>query len=329
MNIAWLLIFGLSAASGWQTWWENLHLFSSPASNYWQGYIEGELIWLSPLTVSGQLKQVNVKQGQSVQAGELLFSVVDENEQLNMQQADAKLRAAQAKLADAKKGQRPLELAEIQARIAQTEADLAFALTELKRSETLYKKQMIQQEIVDSQASTVQKNRSRLAELQAQLQVAQLGGRVDALQALQAEVETAQKAVEQAQWRLTQTQVNAPQTGKIVEVVHYTGEWVNAGSPVLALLPPQQLKLRFFVPESALGSLQTGRSVQFECDSCAKNLVATISYISPKAEYTPPVIYSQQTRTKLVYMIEARPAPAIAEKLNVGQPVSVWLPSAE
>ena len=103
------------------------------------------------------------------------------------------------------------------------------------------------------------------------------------------------------------------------------GEWVPAGAPVVTLLPPANVKVRFFVPESRLGSVKVGGRVAIACSGCEANLGATISYVSSQAEYTPPVIYSNDNRTRLVFMVEARPAPEQAAKLHPGQPVDVSL----
>jgi HlyD family secretion protein len=103
------------------------------------------------------------------------------------------------------------------------------------------------------------------------------------------------------------------------------GEWVAAGDPVVRMLPPENIKVRFFVPQPVLGSLTIGGKVSLHCDGCAADLPATITFVSPQAEYTPPVIYSNETRSKLIFMIEAHPSPADALKLHPGQPIAVRL----
>jgi HlyD family secretion protein len=95
---------------------------------------------------------------------------------------------------------------------------------------------------------------------------------------------------------------------------------------VVQLLPPANVKIRLFVPEPRLGSVRIGDEVQVRCDACARGLTAAISFISPDAEYTPPVIYSREMRAKLVYLVEARPREPGA--LRPGQPVDVILPPA-
>lgn len=117
----------------------------------------------------------------------------------------------------------------------------------------------------------------------------------------------------------------APRAGLVYDTLYREGEWIAAGSPVVRLLPPQNIKVRFFVPEAVVGGLAPGRAVSLHCDGCAADVPAAISFISSESEYTPPVIYSNETRVKLVYMIEARPSPGDAPKLHPGQPLEVRL----
>jgi len=100
---------------------------------------------------------------------------------------------------------------------------------------------------------------------------------------------------------------------------------VPAGAPVASLLPPENIKVRFYVAETELGAVQVGQQVTLRCDGCPAPIAARIGFISPKAEFTPPVIYSRERRANLVYLIEARPAPADAPRLHPGQPVEVAL----
>ena len=130
----------------------------------------------------------------------------------------------------------------------------------------------------------------------------------------------------QAEWRLDQMSQAAPQAALVVDTLYRLGEWVIAGAPVVSLLPPENIKVRFFVPEPRLGAIGIGDEVHISCDACAAGLTAAISYISQDAEYTPPVIYSREMRAKLVYLVEARPRQPTA--LRPRQPVDVALAPA-
>ena len=115
------------------------------------------------------------------------------------------------------------------------------------------------------------------------------------------------------------------QGGLIVDTMYREGEWVPPGSPVVRMLPPANIKVRFFIPESAIAGLKAGRAVTLSCDGCEATVPAKVSWISNEPEFTPPVIYSNDTRAKLVFMAEARPDAADATKLHPGQPVTVTL----
>jgi len=148
-------------------------------------------------------------------------------------------------------------------------------------------------------------------------------GRAMQILAQRAAVAAAQSALAQAQWRLDQRHVAAAAGGRIADVLARPGETVAAGAPVISLLPPGNIFVRFFVAEAEIAAFHRGELVALACDGCRAGLAATVSYISPQAEYTPPVIYSEESRSKLVFLVEARPPAEQAPLLNPGQPVEV------
>jgi HlyD family secretion protein len=127
----------------------------------------------------------------------------------------------------------------------------------------------------------------------------------------------------QAQWNYDQKRQSAPEAGFVYDTLYRQGEWVAAGKPVVVLLPPQNIKVRAFVPETRIGTIHYGDIVRVTVDGVRDPFVGKVSYISPHAEYTPPVIYSRESRQKLVFMVEAVFDPAISAKLHPGQPVDV------
>jgi HlyD family secretion protein len=304
--------------------WLQIHPTATPETISFQGYIEGELLYIAA-PLAGNLTTLAVQRGITVDKGTALFTLDSEPEATAIQEAQARLHNAQARLKDLQKGQRPLEIQAIVAQQKQAVADLELAQLEQTRYETLFSQKVIQKEILDNARTTTQRNQARLEEINTKLQIAQLAAREDLISAAKAEVATAQANLAKQQWWLKQKQVTAPQTGQIVDTFYYQGEWVPAGSPVLALLPPERVKVRFFVPESLLATVQLGQPVRLHCDGCTQNLIATINYLAAQAEYTPPVIYSRESRAKLVYQVEATLAPEIAVKLHPGQPVEVQL----
>ena len=136
-------------------------------------------------------------------------------------------------------------------------------------------------------------------------------------------VDSLEAALRQAQWRLDQHSVASPAAGVIADVLARPGETLAAGAPVVSLLPPENIFVRFFIPERELSRAHVGEKVMFRCDGCMDDLSGTISFIAPQAEYTPPFIYSESTRGKFVFLAEARPPKAQAALLNPGQPVTV------
>jgi HlyD family secretion protein len=145
---------------------------------------------------------------------------------------------------------------------------------------------------------------------------ANLDAAVSALRVAEARVVTSET-------RLARRQGFAPVAGTIQQIYFREGEMVPEKRPVLSIMPPGNLKLRFFVPETELPKLAIGDEVKVTCDNCSPDLTAKIYFIATSAEYTPPVIYSLDERNKLVYLIQARPARPDA--LRVGQPVSIYL----
>lgn len=138
-----------------------------------------------------------------------------------------------------------------------------------------------------------------------------------------AAVDAQKAALAKAQWSLDQKQQFAPADAQVHDTLYRQGEFVAAGNPVVILLPPANLKVRFFVPQASLPQIKTGETVSVSFDGGKRAYAATINYISTKSEFTPPVIYNRENRAKLVYMIEAKFAPADAAELRPGQPVDV------
>lgn len=290
----------------------------------YSGYVEGEYVRVaSPF--AGQLAALQVKRGDQVVAGAPLFALEENNEKAAREEAQARVRRAQAQLANLQKGQRPPELDAIRAQLAQAEASLKLSNSELKRTEELLAAGFISPAKLDEARAGQQRDRARVRQLQADLTVAQQAGRPDEIAAAASEAKAAQQTLAQADWRMQQKSQQAPQAALVADTLYQQGEWVPAGSPVVSLLPPGNVKVRFFVPETTLATLRIGQQVRVTCDGCAAPLAATISFIAPQAEYTPPVIYSKENRAKLVFLVEARPAPADAANLHPGQPVELQL----
>ncbi len=133
------------------------------------------------------------------------------------------------------------------------------------------------------------------------------------------------RGLEQADWRFVQKEQSSPATGLVYDTYFRPGEWVAAGAPVLSLLPPEYMKVRFFVPERDLGKLQIGQALAIRMDGLERPLAGKVSFVSPRAEYTLPIIYSRENREKLVYLVEGSLDENNARKLHSGAPVEVDL----
>ncbi|SMG52781.1 HlyD family secretion protein [Paraburkholderia susongensis] len=297
---------------------------SRQPANTWQGYVEGEFLYLAS-SQAGQLTQLTVSRGQTVTENTPLFALEAQNETEAVAQASEQLRAARAQLADLATGKRPPEVDVTRAQLVQAEADAARAATQYSRDEQQLRAGGIPQSQLDDSRANALSTAARVRELQNQVAVARLPGRIEQIRAQQAQVDAAQAQLGQAQWKLDQKSVRAPHGGLVFDTMYRSGEWVPAGSPVVRMLPPENVKVRFFVPEAVVGSLAPGRHVSIHCDGCAADVPAVLSFISDQAEYTPPVIYSNESRSKLVFMVEAKPQTADAPKLRPGQPVTVTL----
>jgi HlyD family secretion protein len=138
-----------------------------------------------------------------------------------------------------------------------------------------------------------------------------------------AQVESLNDALAKLRWSFDQKQQFAPTNAFVQDTLYRQGEWVAAGNPVVVLLPPENLKARFFVPQEMLPQIKTGENVSVTFDGATKNYSATVNYISTQAEFTPPVLYNRENRAKLIFMIEAKFSPADAAELRPGQPVDV------
>ncbi len=305
------------AGAGW--WWTT----RVPPAVEWQGYAEADFIKVGP-TQQGLLTSLYVARGSKVAAGAPLFDQDDTNDRASRDQAGRQLKQAEEQLANLGAGGKPTEIQQAQANLADAYAARDKLEIDLKRNEELVKTGGVSRQFVEDQRADL---RSALAKVQGlEAALAQLRapmGREGEIKAQQQLVESLHAAVAMAQWRVDQRHVTAPVAGTVADVLARPGETIPAGGPVVSLLPPENIFVRFFVPESRIAEVHGGDNVALLCDRCPADLAATISFISPQAEYTPPVIYSEASRAKLVYLVEARPPREQAVLINPGQPMAV------
>jgi len=248
----------------------------------WLGYVEGEDAFIAA-PQAGWVARLAVKRGDAVKAGDLLFTLDDTNQASARDQANAAIAVAQGQLAAAK-------------------ANLVLTQKELARQAAL----------LAAQAGTKQAyDVAKAAYDSAAAQVAQI----------EAQIAQARASLTGAAYQLSERDVIARTTGRVEDVYFRTGEYAPAMTPVVSVLPPENIYVRFFVPEGEFAHVRLGQRVAISCDGCAQNIVAMITFIAQQEEFTPPVIFSIGSREKLVFKLEARAPGGL--RLNPGQPVDV------
>ena len=294
-----------------------------PASRGYQGWVEGDFLFIGP-EESGRVTELVVAEGREVKAGDFLFAVDSAVQIAETEAAKAALDQAKARLARLEAAQqRPEEVAVLEASRSQARAAVEFSTAEIARVRPLVEKGVSTRQQLDQAQANYDRDRALLENITRQIEVAHLSGRREDIDAARFAVEGAQAALANAQARQARTRVFAQVAGRIAEVYYRQGEVAPQGRPVVSVLPPANVKLRFFVPQSVLPRVSINGPVSVACDGCASGLTGRVSFISQQAEFTPLVIYSLEERQKLVYKIEARPdQPGL---LRVGQPVSVEL----
>jgi len=286
------------------------------------GYAEGEYVYVAA-PEGGWVTGVPVKRGMQVKVGDLLFTLDADAQMAQREQAAAQLAQAQSQLANARKGLRPDEIAALQASLGQAKANLKLADADLERAKDLRTRGFVAQSVLDAKQAQRDVAAQQVKQIESNLALGRKGARPDEIAAAQASANAAKAALERADYALSQRRIVSKVAARVEDTLRRAGEYAAPGSAVVQLLPPQNVKVRFFVPEQARAKLAVGTAVAMRCDGCAANLKARVTFIASDAEFTPPVIYSVGSREKLVWMVEAVPEGAV---LSPGQPVDVTLP---
>ena len=292
-----------------------------PGQFNYLGYVEGETT-LVGAPQAGRLVSVDAVKGREVKQGAVLFSLDPAQLSAEVARAEAAVTTAKATRDNLLTGKRPQEIEIFRAQIAQAEASLVLAQKELQRASTLASTGTAAQSRLDQAQEQVKLYEQRLVELKASEQVASLPARSSEIEAAASRVTEAEAQLAQAKERLSDLSPVAPAGATVDDVFFKPGEWVAAGQPVVSLLKPSDVTLRFFVPETVVALAQPGRGIRFSCDGCDGVKSAVISHVASQPEYTPPVIYSESARAKLVYLVEATPEAADPQ-LRPGLPIEV------
>jgi HlyD family secretion protein len=271
------------------------------------------------------MENLAVERGQEIEKGALLFELEETSERAARDEALRRVDQARAELQDAKAGQRPSEIQTLEAQLGEMRAALVLADIELERQQKLLATNVASKRDLDIARAQHDENTQRVAQLEATLVTAKLGSREDQIRAAEQNLLAQQAALQAAEWNLSQKKQFAQQAALVSDTLYRPGDWVEAAKPVVVLLPPGNVKVRVFVSQELVGRVQIGSAADVLVDGVEKPFAAKVTYISPRAEFTPPVIFSQSMREKFAFLVELSVDPETARKLHPGQPVDVRL----
>ncbi|PSJ59049.1 HlyD family secretion protein [Kumtagia ephedrae] len=291
------------------------------------GYVEGEFVLLAPIEVA-EVEEVLVRRGDRVSPGNPVATLEKGDAKIAVAQADAALDQARAQLANLRLGRRQEEIDVLQAAIVSAEAQATEAKRVLARLADLLERGIATKADYDRAATNVETADAEVGQAKANLSVARLPARPEEIEAAEHQVKQAEAALDQANWRLGKRDIRAPSPGRVDDIIRTPGDVAGPSAPVISMLPDGAVKLKVYIPEASFSSVAIGSRLSVRCDGCPDDLTARVSYVSPDPEFTPPVIYSLETRQKLVYLVEARPEDG-ATMLQPGQIVDVDLANSE
>lgn len=290
--------------------------------NVFTGYVEAEFVTVSA-PASGWIEQQNVDYGQAVSPGSVLVQFDQALQQYQLDQSIANVASVSAQLEDAQHGARDEELAVLKSQLQEQQFNIDEAKLELERTAALRKRELATQADYDKAMLNLKALEAAAQVTSHQIEVQMLAGRPDYLESLRQQVKAAKSAEQQALWALNERQIQSRNHGVIKEIYARTGEYVTQGQPILLLQLQDTAKVRFYVSQQQLDTLSLGTNVSVHQDGLDRALKATVTYIASRAEFTPPVLYSEQSRQSLVFLVEARFEESAA--LHPGQPVDVTL----
>jgi len=290
------------------------------------GYIEADLTSIAS-PVAGSVATMDVKEGQIVGEGDKLYLLESQRERAQLAEAEARKAQAKSQALNISTGATQAELDTIRARLRSAKAQWAQAQTQLEKTEALVKKGFVTDSQLDVDRTNVQLAYEQVQEARASLRAAQQGGRSEEQEAALAQTEAAQAGVEQVRWLLQQKQISAPIAGVVQEIFIRQGEFAQSGMTVLTLLRQDSLRVRFFVPTALRPAFLTGGKFQVMVSGCDKPVMAQVTRVSSRPEYTNPLMFGPTMRERLSFLTEGRIEMTAACSVPPGTPVGVIIPA--
>lgn len=306
--------------------WPGEMLEGTAGSNgTYYGYVEADYKYIAPAH-GGTLAEVAVREGQLVGAGALLFRQSSVKEQADLAAAMARANRLRARLDDSLTGQRPEEIAVIADTLSRAQADLDLAISNFKRTKSLVERGVISNAQYDKDQSNLDNANARLREIKAQMVVAQMPARPKQVRANEQELKAAEADADKARALLRETTTFALEDAVVERVFFDPGEQIGPSQPVVSLLTAGQMKAKFFVPQNKRSKFGLGTKLSVSCDGCVQDVLANVSRLAAEPEFAPPVIYSRDERSRMVFMVEARITlddDGNTGGLQPGQPITV------
>ncbi|WP_292532833.1 HlyD family efflux transporter periplasmic adaptor subunit [Methylocystis sp.] len=316
-RLAFLIALALVAVVVWRIAYR-----PAPPADVFLGYVEGEILYIGPYETE-RVASLAVSAGAQVKKGDPLFTMSTTLLDRARDEASARIAQLEAQVENVQAAMnRPEQIAVLQAGLERAEAALQLSRSDYDRQRKLYAEGHVAKAALDRAEMARARDEASVKEARRQVEASRMASRSQEIEAAEANLKQARAQLDAMNIRVKRQSVVAPAEGVVQDVFFRPGEIVTAGQPVIALLPPENRKVRFFVSEPELPKISLGERMRITCDGCVDNLYGRVSFIASRQEYTPPVIFSDKERAKLVFKAEARLEGA-ARALPLGMPVAV------
>lgn len=316
-RLAFLIALALLALIVWRVTYR-----PATPNSVFLGYVEGDILYIGPYE-SERVASIAVAAGSEVKKGDPLFTMSTTLLDRARDEATARIAQLEAQAENLQAAMnRPEQIAVLQAALERAEAALQLSRSDYDRQRKLYAEGHVAKAALDRAEMARARDEASVKEARRQVEASRMASRSQEIEAAEASLKQARAQLDALNIRIKRQSVVSPAEGAVQDVFFRPGEIVNAGQPVIALLPPENRKVRFYVSEPELPKISLGEQVRVTCDGCAGDLYGRITYIAGRQEYTPPVIFSDKERAKLVFKVEAHLEGA-ARAVPLGMPVAV------